>query len=150
MKKNFIENLIGSNQKWAIKLEFSFENLIQVKKILFREDISMKEFFSFVSYMIEHNQKYHEIYQLIIKEIKALKANNELNLLDSLNGGKKNIYSILNSANAFKNRKDNYNSDEEKNNNQKNKDSQENNISEANYQKYISVIEKYKLKKDLE
>jgi len=56
MKKNFIENIIDSNQKWAIKLEFSFENLIQVKKILFREDISMKEFFSFVSYMIEHNQ----------------------------------------------------------------------------------------------
>lgn len=150
MKKKFVENLIEAGQKWSIKLEFSFENLIQVKRILFREGISMKEFFSFVSYMIEHNQKYYDIYQLIIKEIKMLKTNKELNLLDSLNGNKKNIYSILDSSDAFRNRKDYYSSDEEKNISQENENCEKSSLEETSYQKYIDVIEKYKLKEDAE
>lgn len=150
MKKTVIENLIGSSEKWSIKLEFSFENLIQVKKILFREGISMKEFFSFLSYLIEHNQKYYEIYRLIIEEIKLLKTNNQLNLLNSMKGNKKNIYSLLNSSDAFKNRKDYYNSDEEKISSEENENSKEISSEEASYQKYIDVIEKYKLKEDAE
>lgn len=110
----------------------------------------MKEFFSFLSYLIEHNQKYYEIYRLIIEEIKLLKTNNQLNLLNSMKGNKKNIYSLLNSSDAFKNRKDYYNSDEEKISSEENENSKEISSEEASYQKYIDVIEKYKLKEDAE
>jgi uncharacterized membrane protein len=150
MKKPVLENLVDVSQRWNLKLEFSLENLIQVKKILFRENISMKEFFSFLSYMVEHNEKYKDIYETIIKEIKLLKTNNSLPVLDTLNKNKKNIYTILDSSDAFKNRKDYYNSDEEKNFGEENKNSEENHFEQNSYQKYIEVISKYGSKKDTE
>jgi len=151
MKKTVIESLVDVSQRWSIKLEFSLENLIQVKKILFREGISMKEFFSFLSYMVEHNEKYKNIYDLILKEIRLLQTTDSLPILDSLNKNKKNIYSILNSSDAFKNRKDYYNSDdEEKKLSEENQNSEEVISEQNNYQKYIEIISKFKSKEDIE
>lgn len=141
------EKLVDLSEKWTVKLEFSVNNLIQIKKVLHSKNISLKEFISFLSYMIEHNDYYNKLFIMITDEIGRLKNSNELEIVKSLSKEKKNIYSILESSNAFKNRKvqDNTNIKDE-NENITNKNSTktvEDGETNKEYEKYLNIINKF-------
>jgi hypothetical protein len=153
--KPTVENLIDFSERWFVKLEFSVENLLQVKKILNRHDISIKEFISFLSYMIEHNQSYAHVFDVVLEEIKLLKANDQLEIVAALKKGKENIFNVLKSHDAFKNRKGNLIINESTNGNQNQKGNQSQSGGEEQpskdqqeYQKYLELLKKYEQSKE--
>lgn len=144
------ENLIDFSEKYTVKFDFSIENLIQVKKVLQSKNISLKEFVSFVMYMVEHYQFYHEFFELVTNEIQNLKVNNKLKTLDSFNKNKKNIYSSLEMVDPFKKRQiqnNNKEKDEHQETNNKETSGSED-FNKENYEKeyenYINLISKFK------
>jgi len=122
------DKLINKSDKYTVKLDFSIESLIQVKRILHNKNISLKEFISFVFHIIEQNESYKEIFELLINEIINLKESDELVLIKSLTKDKKNIYSILESNNSFKNRKKSNNIIKEENEEFKNQKNNTNSL----------------------
>jgi len=148
--KPTVENLIDFSERWFVKLEFSVENLLQVKRILSKHDISVKEYISFLSYMIEHNQSYAHVFDVVLEEIKLLKANDQLEIVAALKKGKENIFTVLKSHDAFKNRKGNLIINESTNGNQNQKGNQSQNgdgeqasKDQQEYEKYLELLKKY-------
>jgi hypothetical protein len=153
--KPTVENLIDLSERWFIRLEFSVENLLQVKKILSKHDISVKEYISFLSYMIEHNQSYPHIFDVVLEEIQALKAKDQLDIVAALKSSKENIFNVLKSHDAFKNRKGNLIINDSTNGNQNQKiinknDSEEQPKDQQEYQKYLELLKKYQPEEDVE
>ena len=152
--KPTVENLIDFSERWFVRLEFSVENLLQVKKILNKYDISVKEYISFLSYMIEHNQSYPHVFEVILEEIQALKAKDQLEIVAALKSSKENIFNVLKSHNAFKNRKSNLIINDSTNGNQNQKASESNNEEQPKdqqeYQKYLELLKKYQPEEDVE
>jgi hypothetical protein len=152
--KPTIENLIDLSERWFIRLEFSVENLLEIKKVLSKHDISIKEYISFLSYMIEHNQTYSHVFNVVLEEIQSLKANNKLETVAALKNNKENIFNVLKTHDAFKNRKSNLIINDSSNGNQNQKTSQSN-VEEQpkdqqEYQKYLELLKKYKSEEDVE
>lgn len=153
--KPTVENLIDLSERWFVRLEFSVENLLQVKKILSKHDISVKEYISFLSYMIEHNQSYPHIFDVVLEEIQALKAKDQLDIVAALKSSKENIFNVLKSHDAFKNRKGNLIINDSTNGNQNQKiinknDSEEQPKDQQEYQKYLELLKKYQPEEDVE
>lgn len=152
--KPTVENLIDFSERWFVRLEFSVENLLQVKKILNKYDISVKEYISFLSYMIEHNQSYPHVFEVILEEIQALKAKDELEIVAALKNSKENIFNVLKSHDAFKNRKSNLIINDSTNGNQNQKinenNSEEQPKDQQEYQKYLELLKKYQPEEDVE
>jgi hypothetical protein len=152
--KPTVENLIDFSERWFVRLEFSVENLLQVKKILSKYDISIKEYISFLSYMIEHNQSYPHVFEVILEEIQALKARDQLEIVAALKSSKENIFNVLKSHDAFKNRKSNLIINDNTNGNQNQKASESNNEEQPKdqqeYQKYLELLKKYQPEEDVE
>lgn len=152
--KPTVENLIDFSERWFVRLEFSVENLLQIKKILSKYDISVKEYISFLSYMIEHNQSYPHVFDVVLEEIQGLKANNQLEIVAALKSSKENIFNVLKTHDAFKNRKSNLIINDSSNGNQNQKTS-ESNVEEhpkdqQEYQKYLELLKKYQSEEDVE
>lgn len=152
--KPTVENLIDLSERWFVKLEFSVENLLQVKKVLSKHGISIKEYISFLSYMIEHNQSYPHVFDVVLEEIQALKAKEQLEIVAALKSSKENIFNVLKSHDAFKNRKNNIIINDSTNGNQNQKTSENNNEEQPKdqqeYQKYLELLKKYQLEEDAE
>jgi hypothetical protein len=152
--KPTVENLIDFSERWFVRLEFSVENLLQVKKILNKYDISVKEYISFLSYMIEHNQSYPHVFDVILEEIQTLKAKDQLEIVAALKNSKENIFNVLKSHDAFKNRKSNLIINDSTNGNQNQKASESNSEEQPKdqqeYQKYLELLKKYQSEEDAE
>lgn len=152
--KPTVENLIDFSERWFVRLEFSVENLLQVKKILNKYDISVKEYISFLSYMIEHNQSYPHVFDVILEEIQTLKAKDQLEIVAALKSSKENIFNVLKSHDAFKNRKSNLIINDSTNGNQNQKASESNSEEQPKdqqeYQKYLELLKKYQSEEDAE
>jgi flagellar biosynthesis component FlhA len=155
-QKPTIHNLVDLSEKWNIKLEFSLGNLINVKKILLKHNVSIKEFISFLSFMIEHSASYEHIFNMVLEEINKLKDEEQLHIISSLAKSKENIFNVLKTHDAFKNRKVNLIMNEEENGKQE--ESSQDTITEENswskeeeqLKKHLELLRKYGFEEDAE
>lgn len=141
-KNPSIENLVDLSEKWSVKFELSLGNLIQVKKALFNHGITMKEYVSFLSYMMEHYQTYKHVFDLVVYEIELLKEESKLKNLEMFKNSKTNIYEILKSSNAFKNREENV-IIKKKEEQQADDRKEEISTYQEEYSEYLDLLKKY-------